>query len=136
MSITINEVLFGRLSADSGVSALISSDGIARIWHNKPPQNPTFPYITYEITSGAPEYHLNGQSTLVNSQIELNIWAKSTKDLTDINKAVRASLSALRGTINDVLVYGVFLQRETDFYETDLQIHRISADYFFHYKES
>lgn len=134
MSATINEVLFSILSADSGVAALIASDGITRIWHNKPPQNPTFPYITYEITSGAPEYHLNGQSNLINNKIEINIWAKSTKNLTDINAAIKLSLSAFRGTVIGVLIHGVFLERETDFYESDLKIHRISADYFFHYK--
>ena len=132
---TINEVLFGRLSSDSGVAALLAANGITRIYHQVPPQNPTFPYVTYQIISGAPDYHLNGQTTLFRNRIEINVWAKNSKSVTDVNIAIRKSLTAVRGMVNDTLVYGVFLERESDFYESDLKIFRISTDYFFHYKE-
>lgn len=135
MSTTINEVLFGRLAADQNVAALLSANGITRVFHNVAPQNVSFPYVTYQIISGSPEYSLDGQTTLFSNRIEVNIWAKNSKSVTDVNIAIRKSLTALKGIINDTLIYGVFLERESDFYEADLKIHRISADYFFHYKE-
>ena len=114
---TINEVLFGRLSADQDVAALLATAGITRVWHQVPAQDPVFPYVTYQIIAGAPEYHLNGQTTLFRSRVEINVWAKTTESASDVNIAIRKSLTALRGTINDTLVYGVFLERESDFYE-------------------
>jgi len=132
---TINEVIFGRLSADQNVAALLSFKGITRVFHQLPPQDPTFPYVTYQIISGAPDYHLSGQTTLFRNRVEINIWGKTSKSVSDVNIAVRKSLTALKGIVNDTLVYGVFLERESDFYESALKIHRISTDYFFHYKE-
>lgn len=132
---TVNEVLFARLSQDADVANLIASGGITRIFHLLPPQDPIFPYVTYQIISGAPDYSLTGQTTLFRSRVEINIWAKSTKVVNQVNIAIRKSLTALRGTINDTLIYGVFLEIENDFYERDVKIYRISADYFFHYKE-
>lgn len=132
---TINEVIVARLSADQDVAALIAAGGITRIFHQLPPQDPEFPYVTYQIISGAPDYTLNGQTTLFRSRVEINIWAKTTKNASQVNVAIRKSLTALKGTINDTLIYGVFLERESDFYEFALKIHRISTDYFFNYKE-
>ena len=132
---TINEVLFARLSQDTDVTALIADSGITRIFHMLPPQNPIFPYVTYQIISGAPLYSLTGQTSLFATRVEINMWAKSTKVASQVNVAIRKSLTALRGTINDTLIYGVFLEIENDFYERDVKIYRISADYFFHYKE-
>ena len=132
---TINEVIFGRLSADKDVAALLSNDGITRVFHQLPPQNPVFPYVTYEIISGAPDYSLTGQTTLFRNRVEINVWAKTSEIASRVNVAIRKSFSALRGTINNTLVYGVFLERESDFYERGTSIFRISTDYFFHYKE-
>lgn len=108
---TINEVILGRLSADQDVAALLSLGGITRVFHQVPPQDPVFPYVTYQIIAGAPEYHLNGQTTLFRNRVEINIWGKTTKSVTDVNVAIRKSLTALRGTINDTLVYGVFFRK-------------------------
>ena len=135
MSTPINEVLFGRLSSDTDVAALISSDGIVRIFHMIAPQNIKFPYVTYQIISGAPDYHLNGQTTLFRSRIQIDIWSKKSQETVNVDAAIRKSLTALRGTINDTLIYGVFLERVADFYEVDSEIFRISTDYFFNYKE-
>ncbi len=132
---TINEVIFGRLSADQDVAALLAEAGITRVFHQLPPRDPIFPYVTYQIISGGPDYSLNGQTTLFKNRVEINIWAKTSESASEVNIAIRKSLTALRGIINDTLVYGVFLERESDFYESSLKIHRISTDYFFHYKE-
>ena len=132
---TINEVLFRMLSDDTDVAALIADAGITRVFHLVPPQDPTFPYVTYQIISGEPEYSLNGQTTLFRNRIEINVWAKNTESVQAVNLAIRKTLTAFRGTVNDTLIYGIFLENESDFYEANLKIFRMSTDYFFHYKE-
>ena len=78
---------------------------------------------------------MNGQTTLFRSRIQIDIWSKKSQETVNVDAAIRKSLTALRGTINDTLIYGVFLERVADFYEVDSEIFRISTDYFFNYKE-
>lgn len=75
----------------AGVNATVSD----RIYgFGEAPQSPTYPYITWEITSEVPSNYVSETPTVDNHRIEINIWARDQQTALDTKDAVQTALDS------------------------------------------
>jgi hypothetical protein len=89
--------LFSLLSTDAGVSALVGT----RIYPDiGPPDNPTYPYITYSDIAAHSEYALDGAEAR-DRLIQFDVWAATKANGTQVLTALRNALFCLNATLTD-----------------------------------
>ena len=128
---SIEKVIYSKLSGDSDVSALVAT----RIYPVNLPQKPTYPAIVYTRISGERAYSLGGPSDLASPRFQIDCFASTYSAAKDLASKIRSAINGFRGTVAGVLVQGVFLENDNDIFEDDFSVYRVSSDYFIHYKE-
>ena len=118
----IEDALYTRLQAVAAVTALVA----ARVYPSKTEnQNPTSPYITYELLRTERETAMGSDPGDVRSDIRYHIWAQDTSSLAGFDSAkavaleVRGALQRYRGTSSGTIVQDVFLLDEFTSEEPD-----------------
>lgn len=106
----INEDLFTRLTADSGVSALVAS----RIYPHKTRFKPTYPHITYEVLSDENQYSFSGTLGFKEASIVYQCVAETYRESRLIADAVETSLAAFRGELTTHYVHGLLVEGVRD----------------------
>ncbi|SFB02710.1 Protein of unknown function [Collimonas sp. OK607] len=110
---TIQEQLFALLSnatpAAERVYPLIAPDAVAR------------PYVIFQRVSANTENILYGSSGLINTRIQLDVYATTYAQAQDIAAAIDGLMAAWN--VQNVSVLS------QDFYEPDAKLHRASIDY-------
>lgn len=106
----INEDLFTRLTADAGVSVLVGS----RIYPHKTRFKPTYPHITYEVTSDENQYSFSGTLGFKEASIVYQCVAETYREARLIADAVEVSLSAFRGDLATHYVHGLLVEGVRD----------------------
>lgn len=81
--------------------------------------SPTYPYITWQIISGAPSNYLGENPNIDQARVQVNIWARTESD---VRMAASAARGALDGSGHQVLLVGPTRDPETKSY-------RIQMDY-------
>lgn len=103
--------------------ALLSPLLAARVYPNAAPDKPVCPYLVYSRISARKEQTIEqngGTGNLVNSNVQLDLYAKTYSAATDLSGQI---LTALQGWEKQNIV--LF---EQDFYEPDEQLHRIALE--------
>src|SRR4030067_1656130 len=111
----IESALYSRLTAVSGVTALVST----RIYPNAIPQNISLPAIAYQIISTDRNYRHAGQSNMALPRIQITVEAASYSSAVAVCAAIRAALSGYKGTVGTVVIGGIFLETEYEGYNMD-----------------
>ena len=94
----LEQGLVTLLLANAGVSALIGT----RIYPVQgPPDNPTYPYITYQDFTAAPSDYAFDSAELVTRRIQFAYWGLAYSDGAGIYLAVRNAISGYVGTLGD-----------------------------------
>ena len=91
------------------VYPLIAPDGVAR------------PYVVYQRVSATTQNILNGTSGLINTRLQVDVYATSYAQA----QAIAAAIDALMA---DWSVPNVSVLSQ-DFYEPQAKLHRVSTDY-------
>lgn len=86
------------------------------------PQNPTLPAVVYSRVGNSPEYTLSCPATLDQHTFQFDVYAKTYLGAVTLAAQVRTALeqSAMKGT----------LQTTLDFYEDDVDLYRVSTDFY------
>lgn len=93
----LEDGLVALLNADSGVNALLAG----RVYPVQgPPDNPTYPYTTYQDITASSDYALDGAETQTR-RIQFDHWGMAYADGKTIAKAFRNVLSGFSGTLQD-----------------------------------
>jgi hypothetical protein len=121
---TVETALRTRLLDDAVVAGLVAS----RIYPSPLPQAPTLPAITYQRISGGRGETFDGPSGLAWPRIELDFWALTHDGARALFDAARRSLNGAAFVASGVVVQKAQVISETDFYEADVKLHRVSAD--------
>jgi hypothetical protein len=118
------------MSFDSDVRAVLLADltvaslASARIYPLTLPQNPTLPAITYQRISAPKGLTLDGPE-LTTERLQVDSWATTHAAVRQLSDAVRAALHGYSGASAQL----VELLNESDYYEQEVKVHRVRADY-------
>ena len=127
---TVEAVLFSRLSGFAGLSALIS----ARVYPLVAPQNVQQPYLTYRRVSSIRESAFGSDSNNVTARFQIDVWASSFASARNVAEQVRLAMQRWRNTTGTV-VDDTFIENQIDLYEPEIDTFHIAVDIRVHYRE-
>lgn len=127
--------LFAFLSADPVVSALVTANGIARIYPIKMPEGVKLASVVYTRISGQSEYTMQGPDGLARSRMQIDAWAPTAPAASALANVVKDAINGYRGTMGSVVVQGVFMENERESFDDIVQMFGVSRDYFIHHEE-
>lgn len=116
--------LFTFLAA--GLPALAS-----RIYPRVMPQNPTLPLLVYNRISAPRVYSQSGDSGLVNSRYQFDVWAQNPDDVESLSDALITLLSGYTGAMGTENVQASFVENDADGYDAETGLFRRSVDVIF-----
>lgn len=112
---TIGETIFSTLTADSGVTAIVSN----RVYPVVIPQKGTLPAITYQRVSGRRENGISGAGELVAVRVQVDCWAESYSSVRALADAASAALIAA----------GFLPVGDRDGFEDEVLVHRVILEF-------
>jgi len=122
----IEEAVYSRLNKYASVSALVSG----RIYPLVLEQNTSYPAITYTKVASVHIHDLDGSAGLANPTFQVDSWAYTYPEARNLSDAVRRALQGYSGSpYTGTVVSGIYLTGERHFYDSEVKIYRVSADY-------
>lgn len=118
---TIANLLYAKLAADSGVSTLVST----RIYPVILPQDPTVPAISYQQISNTEQ---DGTSTIRETRYQVDCWDDDFAGVESLADAVRAALEEWTDTDQTPRVKMCRVVGGYHDYENDTALYRNSID--------
>lgn len=111
---TMQQDLFTLLSTGA-------TDAAARVYPVTAPAATVRPYLTYQRISASPENILSGSSGLVNTRLQIDMFADTY--------AAAQALAAQVAILMAAWVLQTVSLSAQDLYEAEEKLHRVSADY-------
>lgn len=107
----INKTLRDLMVAESSLTALVDS----RIYPYQAPQDTLTPYVVYEKLTHRPNYTYDGDSGYRESTFRIDISARTTAEVEDVEQAIVTALSGFRGEIEEdgVEILSIFITNIT-----------------------
>ena len=106
------KAIFGILSADAGVSAIVST----RIYPDIAAQGTALPFVVYNLTRLVPSDTKSGVSQLDEERYDLTCVSDLYSESISLSEDVRTALDRYNGVVNGVNVQSIqFTDFETDF---------------------
>ena len=133
----VGKAIYNILSNDSNVSPLVTTGGVTRIFpaRFKFSQNdPTLPFIVYQIVTDIPNNTKNGVSTYDYITAQITIVHSSYGKLITLAKHVRNALDYVSGTYDGVKVDKIFFDNSIETFDDNSGtngIYQIAQDYRF-----
>lgn len=128
----ITEALYEKLSTTAGLTSLVST----RIYPDLMPQSPTLPAVTYQMISNVEEERHRGQTGDARPRFQLTCWASTALAAAAVATQVRLAVMAMAGTIEGIVISGVWLSGESRGYEPDTQRYFAARDFLISHKEA
>lgn len=133
----IEDALYARLQAVGSFTALAGS----RVYPEKAAQNPSSPYVTYEVLRSERATAMGSDPGNVTTEVRFHIWAQTTASVLAFDSAravaaaMRSALQRWRGTLASTVVEDVFFLDEFTVEEVEPgRSHRI-VEFRAHWKE-
>lgn len=127
-----HKAIQGRLAAFAGLTALVST----RIYPDVMPDTPTYPAVTYQLTSSKTEKGALTDPPLCQATFQITAWAKSRVDARKIADQIRAALDRLRAvTVSGVTVNDCFFEGDVDLIDFETRTYYVPADYRIFFRE-
>lgn len=129
----LEQGLVALLTENAGVNSLVSD----RIYPVQgPPDNPTYPFITYLVAAGNGDYALDGTEARM-KRIQFDTWSLSSLTNLQILTAVRNVLTAYVGTLPDgtLVLFAARVNEMSDF-DNDSKSYRSICEYEFQFVEA
>jgi hypothetical protein len=123
----IEEVLFTRLSAHGGLTALVGT----RIYPVIMPQGATKPAVTYQLISGIRESAMVADPGLVTSRYQFTAWATTNLVARNVIKQVRLALERYSSGI----MANAFIETEYDVFDEEAILHGRGLDVIVNHTE-
>jgi hypothetical protein len=129
--LSIESVLYDRLSGYSGLTALVST----RIYPNVAPQNVTVPYITFRRVSSVRDSGFGTDLGTVTDRFQFDAFDTTYSGLRSIVEQLRAALQRWT-TTGPPVVEGVFMENTQETFDAEpVLLHRAITDFRIHYQE-
>ncbi len=129
-------VIKTRLSEHSGVVSLVAD----RVYPVVLPQSPTYPCVTYRRTGSDRSHGPHADHGYARVDIEVVIYDNTYTGVKTIAEQVRLALSRYGSSeagsdIGGVTVYDIYMERDQDAYDPDLDIYQVQNTFTVHYQE-
>ena len=124
----IEEALRTYLAGNSGVSAIVS--GI--IYPVVLPQGVQLPALMFQRISGVRVESLQGSSGLAHPIFQIDCFSEQKDGYSQVKalaEVVRLALEGYRGTWSGMSIQGVLFLGDTDLYEDESEVYRVSMDF-------
>lgn len=126
----LEEVIFYILSNDLSIKNIVST----RIYPLKAPDNPTFPFITFNRIAVVPDWTLEPtvKPNLTNVYLQIDIWAKKSDTfatLKDLSLKVKNALNLTIGTYDNVDIKCIFFNQERNEWDSEIEVFRAMQEY-------
>ena len=105
----VGQIIYGRLSAVAGVTALVST----RIYPDMAPQNAVFPYIVFQKLNTSPTDTKEGVSPLDKLLVQVDCYSNNYDNAHSLAAAVRTALDRYTGTINGHVVDKIIFSNDS-----------------------
>ena len=126
---TIEAVLFTRLSTFAGLAALVST----RVYPLAAPQNVVLPYLTYRRVSSVRTSAFGADTNNVTERFQIDVWAASFASARNVAEQVTLAMQRWRNTTGTV-VDDTFIENQIDLYEPETDTFHIAVDTRTHYR--
>ena len=124
----IEQVLQAKMVGETSITDLVGT----RVYPLKAPDNPTFPFITYQRIDSEPIYTMDGGGNRVESRFQIDAWDRGLaayKNTKAIARALQAVLSNWREVVSGVDVQSFMRENENDDWESEAGVARVSQDW-------
>lgn len=133
----MRRALRSHLMGSAEIAALV---GDTRIYTVKMPQGTTADTIVFNRISGAGDYHMQGLSGFAAHRYQIDAWAPTADGASALADLIRDRIDGYRGDMGSlspptVTVLGVFMADQREDYDDAAKLHRMSRDYFIHFRE-
>lgn len=112
----MHEAVRAILVGDSALAALV---GTRVNWMLRPQQVTALPAVILRTVSAPREYDMAGPCGLVDSRLQVDVWAETYGAAKVAARAAMAALSGFRGTSAGTEIKGAFVINERDLQEDD-----------------
>ena len=130
----LSEGLVLLIGGDKTVKSLI---GLRLYPVAAPPEQSTFPYLTYQTVADTPEYALDSKQVGLR-RIQFDAFGSNYQDSQNVLKALRNVLDAYKGTLSDSDQTKVLVATRImgiDNFESDSRVYRSLCEYEILYLE-
>jgi len=129
----LEEGLTALLTADAGLTALVGNRIHPVIG---PADNPLYPYLTYQVVSGKPDYALD-HSECGYRRIQFDAFDLSYGGTKSVLRALRNALDGFSGTLADgTRVISAVRSIQIDNFEDDARVYRSLEEYEISFSEA
>jgi hypothetical protein len=126
----IRPALRSCLLADAAIAAVVGS----RVHSVRLPSGvPAGPSIVYNLITESTDRHMTGPSGLVISRFQIDAWATSADAANNLGLLIKERLDGFRGTVESVVIQGIFSEDARNDYDSAANAHRAQRDYFVTY---
>jgi len=121
--------------AEPAIAALV----VARVFPLRLPQGEKKTSIVYTTISGRGDHHSQGSSGLARPRVQIDAWSPSIDDADQLARLIKNRIDGYSGDMGSgssvVNVQGVFFVDEREDYDRDVEMFRMSKDYFIWFGE-
>lgn len=117
------------LTDDPGVSAITTQISPSTL-----PQGASFPAITFQRISNAPEDTKDGVSTLDVIRIDVDIWSDVYLVGKDLADKSRIALDRKSGTFEGIVIDSIRFETDRELFDDNLEIYHFNQEYSVRYK--
>lgn len=101
----IEDALYSYLLSVTGIVTTIQD----RLYPDKLPQKPTLPALVYNNIGGTPVAQHSGAASLEHTRIQIDAYARTSRDARILIDKVRQALESYRGTMGSHRVDAIFV---------------------------
>jgi len=106
----MEQAIFEILSGDMDVATIIGD----RIYPVGVPEGESLPAVTYQRIAEAPDYNIQGRSSISECMFQINCWAGDYDKACELADAVRDALEDYSGVTAGVVIEMIELSSEGD----------------------
>ena len=128
----LETVLQTRLSTYAGLTALVGT----RVYPIKLPQEPAMPSVTYQRIDGPRESGMTQEHGMAHPRIQVDSWASTYGGAKAVAEQVRTALERWSNSGTTPEILDSFIEGDTDLYESEVELYRVSMDFLIWYRET
>ena len=99
------------------------------------PQSPTYPLILYTKITGMRDHHLQGPNGRAHPRFQIEAWSKTYTEAKTLADAIREALDGYSGTAAGTKIGSCLIESEQDIYESEIEVYRVTSDWFIWHEE-
>lgn len=123
----ISAAIYSIISSNIGITDLVST----RIFPQSAPLNTQFPLIVFTHVSKVPTNTKDGGSVVDESRVQVDIYSKNHPEAGSINDAIRTALDGYQNAnIQGHNIDRIYFERQSEAFDEEQQVYRISTDFF------